>query len=82
MTSSIPEVERLKKEFPVLRHKDASFYIRKERGGLIVGPYEDAEKMKIGEDWVRNGVPSSNSNLSVVYLFYFYYVFLNHLITA
>ncbi|XP_067144405.1 dimethylglycine dehydrogenase, mitochondrial-like isoform X2 [Centruroides vittatus] len=57
VTSSIPEVKALKKEPPVLRHLEGSFYLRKERDGLLVGPYEHQDKMKLCEDWIINGVP-------------------------
>lgn len=55
VTSTIPEVKALKHEIPVLRHLDGSFYLRMERDGLLVGPYE--EKVVACDDWVENGVP-------------------------
>lgn len=57
ITQPIPEVQALKVEPPVLRHLEGSFYLRTERGGLLIGPYEHQSKMKICEDWVKNGVP-------------------------
>lgn len=57
VTSTVPEVKALKKEFPVLRHLEGSFYLRMERDGLLIGPYESPETMKQSEDWVRDGVP-------------------------
>ena len=59
VTAPIPKVQELKKEFPVIRHKEGSFYMRRERGGLLIGPYESEKKMQISEDWVKNGVPLS-----------------------
>ncbi|CAL4133492.1 unnamed protein product, partial [Meganyctiphanes norvegica] len=56
VTSTVPEVKALKKEIPVLRHLEGSFYLRMERDGLLIGPYESAESMKLSEDWTRNGV--------------------------
>uniref|UniRef100_T1J2V2 Dimethylglycine dehydrogenase n=1 Tax=Strigamia maritima TaxID=126957 RepID=T1J2V2_STRMM len=57
VTSEIPEVMKVKHEMPVLRHLDGSFYLRQERGGLLVGPYESDVTMKLCEDWVNDGVP-------------------------
>ncbi|XP_077555490.1 dimethylglycine dehydrogenase, mitochondrial-like [Haemaphysalis longicornis] len=57
ITSSIPEVKDLKKEIPVLRHLEGGFYMRQERDGLLIGPYEHQDKMKICDDWVTNQVP-------------------------
>lgn len=57
ITSNIPEVKALKKEPPVLRHLEGSFYLRKERDGLLIGPYEHQDKMKLCEDWITNCVP-------------------------
>ncbi|XP_014449795.1 dimethylglycine dehydrogenase, mitochondrial [Alligator mississippiensis] len=57
VTSTIPEVKALKKELPVIRDLEGSYYLRQERDGLLFGPYESQEKMKIQESWVTNGVP-------------------------
>ena len=57
VTSTVPEVLELKREFPVLRHLEGSFYLRQERTGLLVGPYESQKTMNLSEDWVRKGVP-------------------------
>ncbi|KAK7072806.1 hypothetical protein SK128_028194 [Halocaridina rubra] len=57
VTSTVPEVKALKREFPVLRHLEGSFYLRQERDGLLIGPYESVATMKQSEDWVKNGVP-------------------------
>nr|XP_031302986.1 dimethylglycine dehydrogenase, mitochondrial isoform X9 [Camelus dromedarius] len=57
VTSSIPEVKALKRELPVLRDLEGSFYLRQERDGLLFGPYESQEKMKVQDTWVTNGVP-------------------------
>ncbi|XP_045124793.1 dimethylglycine dehydrogenase, mitochondrial-like isoform X1 [Portunus trituberculatus] len=57
VTSTVPEVKALKKEIPVLRHLEGSFYLRMERDGLLVGPYESVETMRQCEDWVRDSVP-------------------------
>ena len=48
----MPEVQQLKKEIPVLRHLEGSFYLRQERDGLLIGPYESVETCKACEDWV------------------------------
>ncbi|XP_035214869.1 dimethylglycine dehydrogenase, mitochondrial-like [Stegodyphus dumicola] len=57
ITKPIKEVQALENEPPVLRHLEGSFYLRAERGGLLVGPYEYPEKMNVIEDWAINGVP-------------------------
>uniref|UniRef100_A0A8C5PI84 Dimethylglycine dehydrogenase, mitochondrial n=1 Tax=Leptobrachium leishanense TaxID=445787 RepID=A0A8C5PI84_9ANUR len=57
VTATIPEVKSLKKEFPVLRDLEGSYYLRQERDGLLFGPYESQEKMKLQESWVTDGVP-------------------------
>nr|XP_044633082.1 dimethylglycine dehydrogenase, mitochondrial [Equus asinus] len=57
VTSTIPEVKALKRELPVLRDLEGSFYLRQERDGLLFGPYESQEKMKVQDSWVTTGVP-------------------------
>ncbi|MFQ5936843.1 MAG: FAD-dependent oxidoreductase, partial [Acidiferrobacterales bacterium] len=56
VTDEIPElVERHKAGLPemaVLRESDASYYLREERQGLILGPYEKGAKA-----WAVDGVP-------------------------
>jgi dimethylglycine dehydrogenase len=58
VTEPTPElVERHKqglKELPVLRESDQSYYLREERQGLIVGPYE-----RHAPAWAVDGVPDS-----------------------
>ena len=63
VTKSVPEVQALKKEFPVLRHLEGSFYLRQERDGLLIGPYESEEANKACEDWVRGKVPHGKVNI-------------------
>ncbi|MFQ6023232.1 MAG: FAD-dependent oxidoreductase [Acidiferrobacterales bacterium] len=57
VTDEIPElVERQKAGLPemaVLRESDASYYLREERQGLILGPYEKGAKA-----WGVDGVPA------------------------
>ncbi|XP_012871272.1 PREDICTED: dimethylglycine dehydrogenase, mitochondrial [Dipodomys ordii] len=57
ITSTIPEVKALKQELPVIRDLEGSYYLRQERDGLLLGPYESQEKMKIQDSWVTSGVP-------------------------
>ena len=57
ITSTIPEVRALKRELPVLRDLEGSFYLRQERDGLLFGPYESQEKVKVQDSWVTSGVP-------------------------
>ena len=51
VTSTIPEVAALKHEIPVLRDLEGSYYCRQERQGLLFGPYEHPDKMKLQEEW-------------------------------
>ncbi|XP_030049095.1 dimethylglycine dehydrogenase, mitochondrial [Microcaecilia unicolor] len=57
VTATVPEVKALKRELPVLRDLEGSYYLRQERDGLLFGPYESPEKMKLQESWVKEGVP-------------------------
>jgi len=41
-------------EHPVLRDADAKWYVREERGGWILGPYEDRAPV-----WAKHGVPET-----------------------
>jgi dimethylglycine dehydrogenase len=52
VTDAIPEVEALPRELPVLRDPEASFYVRQEGAGLIVGPFERAPLT-----WALDGIP-------------------------
>ena len=56
VTEEIPEIVERKEaglpEMPVLRESDASYYMREERQGLILGPYE-----KDAPAWAVDGVP-------------------------
>ena len=44
VTEAVPEVEALARELPILRDVDVSYYLRQERGGLLIGPYERPAK--------------------------------------
>ena len=57
VTNPVKEVAELPTEFPVLRDLEGSYYLRQERDGLLVGPYESAENMRLQEEWVESGVP-------------------------
>ncbi|MBN3301126.1 M2GD protein, partial [Amia calva] len=57
VTATVPEVKALKKELAVIRDLEASYYLRQERDGLLFGPYEKQEKMKLQDSWVTDGVP-------------------------
>jgi dimethylglycine dehydrogenase len=56
VTDEIPEIVEWRKagnpEHPVLRDADARWYMREERGGLILGPYERGAPA-----WAAYGVP-------------------------
>ncbi len=58
VTGPIEAVKALKgRETPVIRDLDGSYYLRQERDGLLMGPYEGQDKMKMCDDWYDNGVP-------------------------
>eukprot|EP00079_Xenopus_tropicalis_P012797 XP_002940239.2 PREDICTED: dimethylglycine dehydrogenase, mitochondrial isoform X1 [Xenopus tropicalis] len=57
VTATVPEVKALNRELPVLRDLEGSYYLRQERDGLLFGPYESQEKMKLQDSWVTDGVP-------------------------
>ena len=40
VTETIPELEKNAAKLPLLRDPDASYYLRQERHGLLLGPYE------------------------------------------
>ena len=58
VTDEIPEIVAWRKagkpEHPILRDADARWYMREERGGLILGPYE-----KGAPAWAVHGVPEN-----------------------
>ncbi|XP_065187932.1 dimethylglycine dehydrogenase, mitochondrial-like [Sycon ciliatum] len=56
ITDTLAEVQALKKEMPVVRDLHGSYYIRMERDGLLVGPYERPERMKLEESWLLDRV--------------------------
>ncbi|KAM6228459.1 LOW QUALITY PROTEIN: dimethylglycine dehydrogenase, mitochondrial-like [Spheniscus humboldti] len=52
VTSAIPELKALfLRELPVIRDLEGSYYLRQERDGLLFGPYESEEKMKLQDSW-------------------------------
>ena len=52
VTDAVPEVQALTRELPVLRDPEASFYVRQEGAGLVVGPFEPAPLT-----WALDGIP-------------------------
>jgi len=60
ITKSIPEVQAFWKEkgyqLPVLRSLEGSYYVRQERDGLLVGPYEGkgGTDMEMHDIWNKN----------------------------
>ena len=52
VTSRIDSVASLAQELPIIRDPEESWYVRQEREGLLVGPYE-----KDGIPWSVDGVP-------------------------
>ncbi|CAE8642933.1 unnamed protein product [Polarella glacialis] len=50
-------------QLPVLRDLRGSFYIRDERDGILVGPYESAETMQLApKEWRETGMPMDLGN--------------------
>ena len=57
VTESIPELEARAQKLPILRDPDVSYYLRQERAGLLLGPYEwDART-----HWL-DGIPDDFAN--------------------
>ncbi|MGP0055301.1 MAG: GcvT family protein [Steroidobacteraceae bacterium] len=52
VTDEVAAVAQLDRELPIIRDPDESWYIRQERSGLIVGPYE-----REGHPWGVDGIP-------------------------
>ncbi len=52
ITDAVPELLAEHAEMPVVRDTEASFYVREEASGLIVGPYEHDPK-----PWAAHGIP-------------------------
>ena len=50
-------MKELKREIPVLRDLEESYYLRMERDGLLVGPYEEQSKMRTVDEWYDKGPP-------------------------
>jgi len=71
ITETIPEVQDFLREkgqqLPVLRSLQGSYYLRQERDGLLVGPYESKEAMLLQDEWnyaanASDGTPMSFEN--------------------
>jgi dimethylglycine dehydrogenase len=54
VTETIPELEAYQAKLPLMRDPDVSYYLRQERAGFILGPYE---KERAQAHW-RNGIPA------------------------
>lgn len=52
ITETIPQVAARRAELPLIRDGDSSFYMRQERGGFLLGVYEQA-----ATPWAVDGVP-------------------------
>ena len=52
VTEPVEEISSLEVELPVLRDSAASFYVREEGGGLLIGPFERKPK-----PWALEGIP-------------------------
>ena len=54
VTDSVQALAAAHVEMPVVRDTEASFYVREEAGGLLVGPYEPSPKA-----WAVDGIPDA-----------------------
>lgn len=63
VTSTIPEVAALEHEVPVIRDLEGSYYCRQERKGLLFGPYENADLMKLQDEWWDGVTPGFGKEL-------------------
>jgi dimethylglycine dehydrogenase len=54
VTDALPELAASHREMPVIRDTEASFYVREEGGGLLVGPYEADPR-----PWAVRGIPTT-----------------------
>ena len=59
VTTTVPEVEALDFEVPVIRDLEGSYYCRQEKQGLLMGPYEEQELMRVVEDWYDKVPPGT-----------------------
>ena len=57
VTESIPELAERPQKLPLLRDPDVSYYLRQERSGLLLGPYE----WKATPHWL-DGIPDEFAN--------------------
>ncbi len=57
VTESIPELEARADKLPLLRDPDVSYYLRQERAGLLLGPYE----WQARPHWL-DGIPEDFAN--------------------
>ena len=73
VTKSLPEVQALKREIPVLRDLEGSYYLRMERDGLLIGPYEKGCQSR--EDWVSIGNRGDMKRSRTSYLINIYSMF-------
>lgn len=67
ITEAIPEVKEYHDkhghQLPVLRDLKGSFYVRDERDGILLGPYEYSEAMQLAPaEWRQTGMPNEYSN--------------------
>jgi len=63
ITKDVPEIKALKSEFPVLRDLEGSYYLRQEKMGFLLGPYEAPERMDTCDEWVYKKIPCFNFSL-------------------
>jgi dimethylglycine dehydrogenase len=54
VTDTLPELAAEHPEMPVVRDTEASFYVREEGDGLLIGPYEPRPR-----PWAETGIPAT-----------------------
>ncbi|XP_066273140.1 dimethylglycine dehydrogenase, mitochondrial-like [Branchiostoma lanceolatum] len=57
ITGPVPELKSRTQEIPVIRDLEGSYYLRQERDGILIGPYEKEDKMELQDHWIKDGVP-------------------------
>jgi len=69
ISEDIEEVKEYKKkhgkQIPVLRSLEGSYYLRQERDGILVGPYESRDAMQLQDEW--NYQPMSTDGAPITF---------------
>ena len=67
ISPTIPELKEYREkngqQVPVLRSLEGSYYIRQERDGMLVGPYEPRDVMQLQDEWSKTTVCNTMNKL-------------------